>query len=261
MVPRSWLIRDDRAQNAAAWDDWAAPVPRAAGRRNWESNEPSWGIWKIPEAEVGFLGDVSGKDVVELGCGTGYVSSWVARRGGRPVGVDPSTEQLASARRFQEEFGVSFPLVQAGAESVPLPDASFDLALSEYGASLWADPSLWIPEAARLLRPGGRLVFLRTAPLLVLCSPPNGTEKARTELQTPQFGGLGRIEWPDEDGVEYVVSHGEMIRLLVGGGFAVEELLELQAPEDGDPGQWDFVTLEWARQWPSEEIWKARKAA
>jgi SAM-dependent methyltransferase len=187
------------------------------------------------------------------------VSSWVARRGGRPVGVDPSAGQLENARRFQEEFGLSFPLVQAGAESVPLPDASFDLALSEYGASTWADPALWIPEAARLLRPNGRLVFLRTTPLLLLCFPRDGSVPARTELQTPHFGGLGRVEWPDEDSVEYVVSHGEMIRLLVGSGFVVEELLELQAPEGGDSGRWDFVTLEWARQWPCEEVWKVRK--
>ncbi len=247
-------------KNAAAWDVYAADY-LAAGRRNWESNEPDWGIWSIPESEVGLFPELEGLDVVELGCGTGYVSSWVARRGGRPVGVDPSTAQLENARRFQEEFGISFPLVQAGAEDVPLPDASFDLAISEYGASLWADPALWIPEAARLLRPGGRLVFLRTSPLLVLCSPRDGSIPVRAELQSPHFGGLGRIEWPGEDGVEYVVSHAEMIRLLVSSGFVVEELRELQAPEGGDSGQWDFVELEWARQWPCEEVWKARKPA
>jgi SAM-dependent methyltransferase len=254
-------VPDSVARNAAAWDGWAGQYVEV-GHRNWASNEPNWGIWGIPDAGIDFLGDVSALDVVELGCGTGYVSSWVARRGGRPVGVDPSTEQLASARRFQEEFGVEFPLVQAGAEAVPLPDASFDLAVSEYGASIWADPALWIPEAARLLRPGGRLVFLRTSPLLVLCSPVGGSVPATAELQAPHFGGLGRIEWPDEDGsVEYVVSHGEMIRLLGESGFVGDELRELEAPEGGRSGQGGFVTLEWARQWPSEEVWKARKSA
>ena len=106
------------------------------------------------------LGDVSGLDVVELGCGTAYFSAQLAYRGARPVGVDPTPAQLATARRMMEAAGVSFPLVEAPAERVPLPDASFDLAVSEFGASLWADPALWIPEAARLLRPNGRLVFL-----------------------------------------------------------------------------------------------------
>ena len=49
--------------------------------------------------------------------------------------------------------------------------------------------------------------------------------------------------------------------MLVASGFVIEELLELQAPEGGDSGRWDFVTLDWARRWPSEEVWKARKAA
>src|SRR5213596_3043283 len=97
--------------------------------------------------------DVRGLDVVELGCGTAYLSAWLAKRGARPVGVDPTPAQLATARRMMDETGILFPLVEAPAEAVPLPDASFDLAISEYGASLWADPARWLPEAARLPRP------------------------------------------------------------------------------------------------------------
>jgi ubiquinone/menaquinone biosynthesis C-methylase UbiE len=58
--------------------------------------------------------------------------------------------------------------VRAAAEAVPLRDASFDLAVSEYGAAIWADPFTWIPEAARLLRVGGELVFLANSLLFVL---------------------------------------------------------------------------------------------
>src|SRR5205085_10698866 len=109
---------------------------------------------------IGALPDVRGLDVVELGCGTAYFGSWLARRGARVVGVDPTPAQLETARRMQAETGIGFPLVEAPGESVPLPDASFDLAVSEYGASLWADPYKWIPQAARLLRPDGLLVLL-----------------------------------------------------------------------------------------------------
>ena len=86
------------------------------------------------------------------------------------VGVDPTPAQLETARRMQQETGIEFPLVEAVGEDVPLPDASFDLALSEYGASIWADPYRWIPEAARLLRPGGRLIFLRNSTLVIVCA-------------------------------------------------------------------------------------------
>ncbi len=203
------------------------------------------------------LPDVDGKDVIELGCGTAYWSAWLARRGARVVGLDNSERQLETARRLQREHGLEFPLIHASAEAVPLPDAGFDLAVSEYGACLWCDPDLWIPEAARLLRPGGQLVFLTNAVLVVLCSPDEGAADDR--LLRDQFG-LRRVEWPGEDAVEFHLPHGEMIRTLSRHGFQVLNLVELQAPEGGDPGRHDWLTLEWSRRWPSEEIWVAAKA-
>jgi ubiquinone/menaquinone biosynthesis C-methylase UbiE len=159
-------------RNQIYWSNQAGDYVEP-GRRSWSEPDPSWGIWHIPEADVGALPAVAGLDAVELGCGTAYFSAWLARRGARPVGVDLSEVQLATARELQAEHGLEFPLIHASAEDVPLPDASFDLALSEYGASLWCDPDLWIPEAARLLRPGGRLEFLTNSALLTLCAPLN----------------------------------------------------------------------------------------
>ena len=82
--------------------------------------------------------------------------------------------QLESARRCQDRFGISFPLIEADAADVPLPSGHFDLAISGCGASLWCDPARWVPEAARLLRPGGRLVF-HTTTLLVHVLPGDRT--------------------------------------------------------------------------------------
>ena len=102
------------------------------------------------------------------------------------MALDPTPAQLATARRLQAETGIDFPLIEGAGEQVPLPDDSFDIVLSEYGASLWADPYQWIPEAARLLRPGGRLVFLTNSVLLHLCAPDVGN--VTESLQRPQFG-------------------------------------------------------------------------
>ena len=249
---------DHVLRNRAQWDGWAKEY-EDPGRRNWAQEEPTWGIWGVPESQVGMLPpDVAGLDAIELGCGTGYVSAWLARRGARPVGIDNSEAQLATARRFQQEFGLEFPLLHGNAEEVPYPDGSFDLAISEYGASIWCDPYRWIPEAARLLRPGGRLVFLVNGALLMLCAPDEDDVPAADRLLRPYFG-MHRFDWPDDDSVEFHLPHGEMIALLRDTGFEVEGLTEIRPPEDAET-RYPFVTLDWARRWPSEEVWKARKA-
>src|SRR3954468_7430540 len=141
-------------RNRASWNG-DAPNWIQKGRDNWAA-EPNWGMWHIPEAELHVLPDVRGMDVVDLGCGTGYWSAWFARLGASPVGLDVSEAQLATARELQREHGIEFPLVHASAEAPPFPDASFDIAFSEYGAAIWCDPYAWIPQAHRLLRAGGR---------------------------------------------------------------------------------------------------------
>ena len=246
----------DLALNVAAWTKYNAEYTDRAALGRWQAAEIDWGVWSVPESEVAVLGDVAGLDVVELGCGTAYFSAWLARRGAQPVGVDPTPAQLETARRCQRELGIDFPLVEASAESVPLPDASFDLALSEYGASIWADPARWLPEAARLLRPSGRLVFLVNSPLSILCSPDGGPAGER--LVRPQRG-LYRVEWVADE-VNFHPPHGEWTRLLQANGFVVERLVELYAPDDAEQHPYyQDVPVEWAKRWPSEDVWVARK--
>jgi hypothetical protein len=144
--------------------------------------------------------------------------------------------------------------VLANAERVPFQDSRFGLAISEYGASLWCDPHRWIPEAARLLLPEGRLVFLRPSPLFALCVPAQG--QASTALLRLQFG-LRRLDWGNS--AEFILPHGELLRLLRSHGFMVEDLIEIQAPRDAYR---DFpqVSADCAHNWPCEEIWKTRLA-
>jgi SAM-dependent methyltransferase len=232
----------------------------AAAERSWATDEIDWGIYGVKEADLGALADVDfdGLDVVELGCGTAYFSAWFARRGARPLGVDLTPAQLETARRMQAEHGLEFPLIEASAEDVPLPDASFDLAFSEYGASIWCDPYRWVPEAARLLRPGGRLIFLANSILSILCSPDTGRIEER--LLRP-YRGMHRFEWPAEDeGIDFHLGWGDMLRLLRANRFELEDYLEVYAPERAT-SRYPWANDEWATKWPVEEIWKARKQA
>src|SRR5205823_1160779 len=188
---------------------------------------------------------------------TGYVSAWLMRRGASVVALDNSAEQLATAKMLQEEFDLRFPLVHADAERPPFAAESFDVAISEYGAAIWCDPYRWIPEAARLLRPGGRLVFLGNSTVLMLCAPDEDGMPATDRMVRPQRG-MHRFEWPDTAGIEFHLGHGDMIRLLRASGFDVENLVELYPPE-GSATRYPFVDGEWAARWPSEEVWVARK--
>jgi SAM-dependent methyltransferase len=247
------------ANNRVLWTRTNAEFTDPNASRAWASEEVTWGVFRHGERELGVLGDVAGLDFVELGCGTAYFSARLARQGARPVGVDVTPAQLDTARRMQVETGIDFPLIEASAEDVPLPDASFDLAFSEYGASLWCDPCRWIPEAYRLLRPSGRLVFMTNGPLEILCAVEEPDSTSET-LQRP-LRGLYRLDWSD-GGSEFHLGHGDMFRLLRDTGFEVEDLIELYASDDAETHPYySAVPVEWARKWPAEEIWAARKRA
>jgi SAM-dependent methyltransferase len=248
---------DHVRQNKASWEAEAANYVEPA-RRNWATDEIGWGIFGVPEADVGALPDLDGIDVVELGCGTAYFSAWLARRGARPTGVDVTENQLATARAMQAEHGLEFPLIEASAEDVPLPDACADLVLSEYGASLWCEPGAWVSEAARLLRPGGRLVFLTNHVLVALTAPPAG---ANTDRLVRGQREISPLRFDDDDAVEFHLSHGEWIALLRRHGFTIDALHELYAPAGAEPTRFNWMPLDWARRWPVEEIWAARLSA
>jgi SAM-dependent methyltransferase len=242
--------------NRTYWDQQAASFADG-GQRAWAS-EPCWGIWKVSETQLQLLPqDMSGLDTIELGCGTGYVSAWLARRGARPVGIDNSPAQLATARALQKEFGLEFPLHLGNAEATPFQSASFDFAISEYGAAIWCDPYKWIAEAARILKPNGQLVFLGNSTLLMLVAPELETQTAGTHLLRPQRN-MHRFEWTDTAGIEFHLSPGDWIRLLRANGFDIEDLIEVYPPE-GSTTSYPLTTLEWSQAWPCEEVWKVRK--
>jgi SAM-dependent methyltransferase len=256
LVADELKLTEHAARTRELWNS-DAPNWVELGREAWASRSPSWGLWGIPEEALRILPEVEGLDVLDVGCGTGYWCAWLARMGARPVGLDVSEAQLENARALQREHRLDFPLLHASAESTPLPDRSFDLVLSEYGAAIWCDPYVWIPEAYRLLRPGGRLVFLCNSVLMMLCSPPR-EEPAGEALARPQFG-LHRIDWPDTEGPDFHLAHGEMLRLLRQSGFEVEALHELQAPEGPEDEVRFYLRRGWARRWPGEEVWVAQR--
>lgn len=249
---------DHVARNRQAWDR-VSDEYQAEHDEQLGVNEVVWGGWSIPERELGVLGDVAGKDILELGCGAARFSIKLARLGARCVGVDVSPRQLEHARRLQAETGIDFPLVEADAENVPLPDESFDVVFCDHGGMTWADPFRTVPEAARLLRPRGLLAFNMSSPLVTICTD-ESSDGATAELRRDYFG-MHQIEDTSWEAIEFQLPYGEWIRLLRSNGFEIEALIELRPPPDATTTYTGWVSLGWARRWPGENIWKARKVA
>lgn len=212
-----------------------------------------WGVWQLPEAELRILGDVRGRDALEFGCGAAQWSIYLAGQGARPVGLDLSGAQLRHGRRLMAIAGVYVPLAQASAEDTPFAAAAFDIVFCDHGAMTFADPFRTVPEAARVLRPGGLFAFNMGSPFADVCWP-NDSDQIDTRLHNDYFD---MRRFTDADTTVFQLPYGEWIRLFRRNGLLVEDLVELRPPPDATTTYGRQV--EWARRWPEENIWKLRR--
>ena len=254
------MTRDYVSINREIWDadatNWVA-----AGERLWRAETPEWGNWGHPDEGLNLLpSSMDDLDAIELGCGTGYVSGWMARRGARVTAIDVSPLQLKTARRLAAEHKAKITFIEGNAEETGLPDAAFDFAISEYGAAIWCPPDKWLREAWRLLRSGGRLVFLGNHPLALLCSPWDGSPCDRT-LHRP-YRGLWGADWTEVEfepsGVCFNLTKSDWMALLAEIGFLVHRYLEVIAP-DWAEGTRAAIPADWAKQYPVEQVWHLEK--
>ena len=244
--------------NRAAWDATADSYQRDHNSQL-SDNPMKWGVWGIPERTLGVLGDVDGKEVLELGCGAAQWSIALASVGVRPVAMDLSERQLAHARRLVSDSGSRVPLVAADAERLPFRDSSFDVVFCDYGAMTFADPYATIPEVARILRSGGLFAFCTTSPIFSLCQP-DGAEHPTSELAGDYFGlhEIHYVEDPELESVEFQLPYGDWVRLFRRCGFLIDALIEPRPPEGARSTYRTHEDLEWALRWPMECIWKLR---
>jgi SAM-dependent methyltransferase len=214
----------------------------------------AWGPWRVPEAELNVLGDVRGKDVLELGCGAAQWSIALADLEARPVGIDLSSRQLDHAREAVRRAGARVPLVHASAEELPFGDESFDVVFCDHGAMSFADPRATVPEAARVLRPGGLLAFAHESPFRFVCWDPETEVTGRT-LHGEYFE---MRSYEDETSASFQLPYGEWLALFQRSGFRVEDLIEPRPAPDAATTYEDWDP-EWCHRWPGENIWRVRK--
>jgi SAM-dependent methyltransferase len=249
--------KDPERLNRSFWDDDADDY-QAEHESQLDVDTMGWGVWDLPEADLKVLGDVAGLDVLEYGCGAAQWAIKLARAGARVTGLDQSRSQLRHAANKVAAAGVPVPLCCASATAVPFRDASFDVVFCDHGAMSFCDPYRTVPEAARLLRPGGLFAFNISTLLRNLCYPVGDPDAPVTRKLHAKWFGARAFDWGDGT-IDFQIPHGEWIALFREQGFVVEDLLELRAPKHSSSTYGDYVDHEWARRWPAEEIWRVRK--
>ena len=232
-----WDLDDDDTRNAArrAWDDSADDYQAEHG----EFLRDVGFVWcpeGLDEADVRLLGDVGGRDVLEVGCGAAQCSRWLISQGANAVGVDLSLRQLQHSRRIDEESGIDVAVALADAVGLPFRDASFDLACSAFGAVPFVgDSARLMREVTRVLRPAGRWVFAVNHPLTWVLPDDPGPEGL--VARTSYWDRRPYVERDESGAPTYVQHHrtvGDRIREVVAAGLVLEDLIEPDWPEGHD---------------------------
>lgn len=241
--------------NRRDWDRTAGWYERRHRRTLSGRSALAWGLWRRTESSLELLGGVRRRDVLELGCGAARWAAGLSSRGARVVGLDVSANRLKQAKEVLRRARRPVPLVRADAERLPFRDRSFDIVFCDYGAMTFCDPDRTVPEASRVLRPGGRLVFATASPLRYLTYDRNTDRQSRTLVR--DYFGLGRVAVGSS--VEFQRTFGEWFDLFRRHGFRVERLVE---PHPGPSDRSTYLSAaddRWAARWPAEAIWGLRR--
>ncbi|SEO96328.1 class I SAM-dependent methyltransferase [Trujillonella endophytica] len=224
------------------WWDAAAPAYLAEHGADLGDVDFLWCPEGLREADAHLLGDVAGRRVLEIGCGSAPCSRWLRRAGADVLALDLSAGMLARAAQLNRATGVPAPLLQADVGALPVRDRSVDVVCSAFGGLPFvADVGAALREVARVLRPGGRFVASVNHPMR--WPLPDSPDPADLTVTSSYFDRTPYVETDDDGRATYVEHHrtiGDWVRAVVGAGLVLDDLVE---PE-WTPGR----TQEWG-QW------------
>jgi SAM-dependent methyltransferase len=235
--PARRFVSEEQTQraNRAEWDGYADEYQATHG----EFLQDVGFIWcpeGVEEGTAHVLGETSGREVLEIGCGAAQCARWLTARGARAVGLDLSERQLGHARRLDAATGIRVPVVAGTATQLPFHDDRFDVAFSSFGALQFVfDAARAVDEAARVLRPGGTFAFSITHPVR-WCMPDDPTSAGLT-VTSSYWDRTPYVEEDDDGTPTYVEHHrtlGDWVAMLSRAGFRVTSLLEPEWPDGHD---------------------------
>jgi SAM-dependent methyltransferase len=221
-----------------------------------------WCPEAVREEDARLLGDLAGREILEVGCGSAPCARWLATQGALVTALDLSAGMLRYAAAANEATGIDVPLVRANAERLPFASETFDVACSAFGAIPFvADLPGTFREIARVLRPGGSWVFAVTHPMRWIFPDDPGPDGLR--VTGSYFDRRPYVEVDDDGRATYVEHHrtlGDFVRALTGAGLTLTDLIEPEWPEGHTEvwGQWSPLRGE---LFPGTAIFVTRRSA
>jgi ubiquinone/menaquinone biosynthesis C-methylase UbiE len=175
------------------------------------------------------LPDLTGKRVLDLGCGFGWFARWAREHGAASVlGLDLSENMLARARADTADPAITYRI--ADLEELALPDGAFDLAYSALAFHYIADFERLARTVHRSLVPGGLLVFTIEHPILMAASHPHWwtDEDGRRTWPVNRYSveGERRTDWFTKGVLKYHRTIGSTLNTLIGAGFTIRHVEE-----------------------------------
>ena len=247
---------DRIAMNRKGWNHRAGSYQRAIGGAD-AYGGLKWGPNRFPEDELKVLGNVRGKDVLEIGCGAAQFGIELAKRGAKLSGIDLSVEQIRHARANVRKAGVEYKLYRGNAEDLSrFRSGSFDIVTSDFALG-FIDLDKLLPEVKRVLKPGGFCAFSWTSPIMD-CMTWGGSPPI-TGFVRSYFDSKPFVEGGKDPTYEFKRTYGDWVRAFARAGLVLEDLIEPQTPKGGT--HWDWPQYRWERtnKIPGTCIWKARK--
>lgn len=219
--------------NRAWWDAEAAGYLAEHGAMLGAA-QLMWGPEGVYESQLRLLGDLDGRRVLEFGAGAAQGSRWCAAQGAQALATDLSGRMLAGGRPMDAEHPPGpAAYLQCDAAALPLADGCVDLAFSAYGALPFvADSAGVLREVARVVRPGGRVVFSVTHP--VRWAFPDVPGPQGLTARHSYFDRRPYVEQDADGSATYVEHHrtlGDRVRELVAAGLRLVDLVEPEWPE------------------------------
>jgi len=200
------------------------------------------------------LGDITGRRVLDAGCGNGYLSRMLAERGATVVGVEPGQSLFDFAVEKERERGQGIRYVQADLCALPLLGAPFDAVVASMVLPVIPDWAGAMQACVDALKPGGLVVFTTNHPCFEQLWP---TWRDHGEYRTRRY--LAEYEIPGPSGVDFHRTVSTYLNQLISLGCQLTEIAEpglsLEAAADGPEGIDSYVHL------PNFLIVAARKPA